>query len=219
MQSTCQQMIYMKCQALFSLKNNNIHFRVSSATNLLYALRVNKNLVGLIKLGASKIGLNYNSIKYMWTWHFYFGSLREMRKIANIYTRKHVQNQKIINILPWEHNIITVYSLVNWIWNLFIFSDDLFSLPYCPGKTLVVGASYVSLECGGFLQALGLDVTIMVRSILLRGFDQQMAEKVGEYMQNHGINFIRPCVPTKVGSGWKKKKSAERGRFQLCVPV
>ena len=77
-------------------------------------------------------------------------------------------------------------------------SDDLFSLPYNPGKTLVVGASYVSLECGGFLQAFGLDVTIMVRSILLRGFDQQMAEKVGEYMQNHGIKFIRPCVPTKV---------------------
>ncbi|XP_016120468.1 thioredoxin reductase 1, cytoplasmic-like, partial [Sinocyclocheilus grahami] len=26
-----------------------------------------------------------------------------------------------------------------------ITSDDLFSLPYCPGKTLVVGASYVAL--------------------------------------------------------------------------
>ncbi|KAI0214950.1 Thioredoxin reductase 3 [Lamellibrachia satsuma] len=31
-----------------------------------------------------------------------------------------------------------------------ITSDDLFSLPYCPGKTLVIGASYVSLECAGF---------------------------------------------------------------------
>ncbi|KAL3852967.1 hypothetical protein ACJMK2_016572 [Sinanodonta woodiana] len=79
-----------------------------------------------------------------------------------------------------------------------ITSDDLFSLPYCPGKTLVVGASYVALECGGFLQAFGLDVTIMVRSILLRGFDQQMAELVGSYMENHGINFIRSCVPTKI---------------------
>ncbi|RVE72410.1 hypothetical protein OJAV_G00042770 [Oryzias javanicus] len=42
-----------------------------------------------------------------------------------------------------------------------ITSDDLFSLPYCPGKTLVIGASYVALECGGFLAGLGLDVTIM----------------------------------------------------------
>merc|ERR1711964_278503 len=36
-----------------------------------------------------------------------------------------------------------------------ISSDDLFSLPYSPGKTLFVGASYVSLECAGFLASLG----------------------------------------------------------------
>jgi thioredoxin reductase (NADPH) len=77
-------------------------------------------------------------------------------------------------------------------------SDDLFSLPRSPGKTLVVGASYVALECAGFLRAFGLDVTVMVRSILLRGFDQQMAELIGTYMQNHGVSFVRPCVPTKI---------------------
>ncbi|XP_014673857.1 PREDICTED: thioredoxin reductase 1, cytoplasmic-like [Priapulus caudatus] len=79
-----------------------------------------------------------------------------------------------------------------------ITSDDLFSLPYSPGKTLCVGASYVSLECAGFLAGLGMDVTVMVRSILLRGFDQQMAEKVGAYMENHGVKFIRGAVPTKL---------------------
>lgn len=62
----------------------------------------------------------------------------------------------------------------------------------------MVGASYVSLECGGFLKAIGMDVTVMVRSILLRGFDQQMADKIGDYMGLHGIDFVRPCVPTKV---------------------
>uniref|UniRef100_A0A3Q2Y0K6 thioredoxin-disulfide reductase (NADPH) n=1 Tax=Hippocampus comes TaxID=109280 RepID=A0A3Q2Y0K6_HIPCM len=76
-----------------------------------------------------------------------------------------------------------------------ITSDDLFSLPYCPGKTLVIGASYVALECGGFLAGLGLDVTIMVRSILLRGFDQEMADRAGEHMEEHGIKFIRKYVP------------------------
>ena len=91
---------------------------------------------------------------------------------------------------------VMIYSL------LLCFSDDLFSLSYCPGKTLVIGASYISLECSGFLAALGLDVTVMVRSILLRGFDQQMAEKIGEYMSTHGIKFIRPCVPTKVSTTW-----------------
>ena len=53
-----------------------------------------------------------------------------------------------------------------------ITSDDIFSLKQSPGKTLVVGASYVALECAGFLTALGYDTTVMVRSILLRGFDQ-----------------------------------------------
>ena len=52
-----------------------------------------------------------------------------------------------------------------------ITSDDIFSLKKAPGKTLVVGASYVALECAGFLTALGFDTTVMVRSILLRGFD------------------------------------------------
>lgn len=66
----------------------------------------------------------------------------------------------------------------------------------------MVGASYVALECAGFLVGLGLDVTVMVRSILLRGFDQDMANKIGEYMEEHGIKFIREFVPIKVGSKW-----------------
>ncbi|XP_051270659.1 thioredoxin reductase 3 isoform X1 [Dicentrarchus labrax] len=79
-----------------------------------------------------------------------------------------------------------------------ITSDDLFSLSYCPGKTLVIGASYVALECGGFLAGLGLDVTVMVRSILLRGFDQDMANRAGEHMEEHGVKFLRKYVPVKV---------------------
>ncbi|CAM5154277.1 unnamed protein product [Natator depressus] len=79
-----------------------------------------------------------------------------------------------------------------------ITSDDLFSLPYCPGKTLIVGASYVALECAGFLAGIGLDVTVMVRSILLRGFDQEMAERAGAYMETHGVKFVRKFVPIRI---------------------
>lgn len=39
---------------------------------------------------------------------------------------------------------------------------------------------------------------IMVRSILLRGFDQEIAEKIGDFMKLNGVNFIRPTVPEKV---------------------
>lgn len=80
-------------------------------------------------------------------------------------------------------------------------SDDLFSLDHNPGKTLCVGASYVSLECAGFLRSIGCDVTVMVRSIYLRGFDQQMAGLVSDYMGKYGVKFVRPCVPTSVRSG------------------
>mmetsp|Transcript_33091 Transcript_33091/g.83178 ORF Transcript_33091/g.83178 Transcript_33091/m.83178 type:complete len:514 (+) Transcript_33091:171-1712(+) len=80
---------------------------------------------------------------------------------------------------------------------LCISSDDVFALEEPPGKTLVVGASYVALECAGFLVGVGFDVTVMVRSILLRGFDQQMANQIGEYMRRHGTKFIQPATPTR----------------------
>mmetsp|Transcript_13224 Transcript_13224/g.19936 ORF Transcript_13224/g.19936 Transcript_13224/m.19936 type:complete len:535 (+) Transcript_13224:57-1661(+) len=79
---------------------------------------------------------------------------------------------------------------------LCITSDDIFQLDHPPGKTLLVGASYVALECGGFLHGLGYDTTVMVRSILLRGYDQEVAEKIGDYMKEIGVKFIRPATPT-----------------------
>ncbi|XP_046391053.1 thioredoxin reductase 1, mitochondrial [Ischnura elegans] len=88
--------------------------------------------------------------------------------------------------------------------DLGITSDDIFSLKYPPEKTLVVGGGYVGLECAGFLSGLGFDVTVMLRSIALRGFDQQMATLIREDMERRGIKFIDECIPTnmqKVGKG------------------
>ncbi|KAM6423155.1 thioredoxin reductase 2, mitochondrial isoform 1-T1 [Liasis olivaceus] len=89
-----------------------------------------------------------------------------------------------------------------------ITSDDIFWLKKSPGKTLVVGASYVSLECAGFLTGLGLDTTVMIRSIPLRGFDQQMANLVTNHMEASGTRFLKKCSPTKV-------KKAENGRLRV----
>lgn len=80
-----------------------------------------------------------------------------------------------------------------------ITSDDIFSLPYNPGKTLIIGASYVALECAGFLHGLGYDVTVMVRSIILRGFDRQCSDLIRNYMENiEKIKFIDKCVMKKI---------------------
>ncbi|KAG5184506.1 electron donor-dependent reductase [Tribonema minus] len=79
-----------------------------------------------------------------------------------------------------------------------ITSDDIFSLDHSPGKTLVVGASYIALECAGFLTELGFDTTVAVRSILLRGFDRQSAEKIGEVMEASGTRFVKGAVPSSI---------------------
>lgn len=79
-----------------------------------------------------------------------------------------------------------------------ITSDDLFSMTKPPGKTLIIGASYVALECGGFLTAMGFDTTVMVRSILLRGFDQDMANLIGQHMELYHTKFIRSSTPEKL---------------------
>jgi thioredoxin reductase (NADPH) len=78
-----------------------------------------------------------------------------------------------------------------------ISSDDVFWMKKPPGKTLVVGGAYIALECAGFLATLGFDTTVMVRSILLRGFDQDIANKIGDFMEKHGTKFARGMVPEK----------------------
>ncbi len=69
----------------------------------------------------------------------------------------------------------------------------------------------MSLECAGFLKGIGIDVTVMVRSILLRGFDQQMANMIGDYMEKHHVKFIKGSVPIEI----IKIKDGEPGEY--CV--
>lgn len=79
-----------------------------------------------------------------------------------------------------------------------ITSDDIFQKKAHPKRTLVIGASYISLECAGFMHGLGVDVTVAVRSILLRGFDQQLAEQIGENMERSGVRFLGTTVASKI---------------------
>lgn len=83
---------------------------------------------------------------------------------------------------------------------LAISSDDVFSLPKSPGKTLIIGASYIALETAGFLAGLGLDVTVMVRSIVLRGFDRDIAGRIADDMASgsHAVRFLRGAVPDRL---------------------
>jgi thioredoxin reductase (NADPH) len=109
-----------------------------------------------------------------------------------------------------------------------ITSDDVFSLKASPGKTLVVGASYVALECAGFLRGLGFEVTVLMRSVPLRGFDQEMAAHIVTDLEREGVVFMRDAELVRVeapegseGSGrkvasWKAPRRAAEGD---AVPV
>ena len=56
----------------------------------------------------------------------------------------------------------------------------------------------IGLECAGFLKGLGYDATILVRSIILRGFDQQMADMVMQAMIEKGIDFKMGAIPQSI---------------------
>jgi thioredoxin reductase (NADPH) len=78
-----------------------------------------------------------------------------------------------------------------------ISSDDIFSQKKPPGKTLVVGASYIALECAGFTHGLGFDTSVMIRSIPLRGFDQDIAGRIVGFMKSEGVKFVEKTVPSR----------------------
>lgn len=78
-----------------------------------------------------------------------------------------------------------------------ISSDDLFWMKNPPGKSLIIGAGYIAMECGGFTSGMGHDTFLMVRSTPLRNFDQDMVSKVVEDMTDDGVTFLMKCEPTK----------------------
>lgn len=94
---------------------------------------------------------------------------------------------------------------------LAITSDDLFSLKQAPGKTCVVGAGYVSLECAGMLASLGAgDVTVLVRSKPLRTFDQEVVAPVVDYMARRcNVRIVEGVLPKSI-------EKLPNGRLLVC---
>ena len=89
---------------------------------------------------------------------------------------------------------------------LCVTSDDIFKLKKSPGKTLIIGASYIAIECASFLKSLGFDVSLMVRSIILRGFDRDMADRLEKVLERDNINFYKKCVPVSFSKSDEKIK-------------
>lgn len=72
---------------------------------------------------------------------------------------------------------------------LCITSDDLFWRQKPPGRTLVIGAGYIAMECSGFLRLMGYEVDVLYRSVVMREFDQEMARRIMDHMAGLGVKF------------------------------
>ena len=78
-------------------------------------------------------------------------------------------------------------------------SDGFFELKECPKKAVVVGAGYIAVELAGILNALGSEVTLVVRGDkLLKKFDREIIEYLEQYLQKEGINILFSSNVTKV---------------------
>eukprot|EP00030_Apusomonadida_sp_AF-17_P006122 a677752_82.p2 GENE.a677752_82~~a677752_82.p2 ORF type:complete len:543 (+),score=269.64 a677752_82:173-1630(+) len=151
-----------------------------------------QNHIGSLSWGY-KVALREESVEYR----------NELGKIVDAHTIEVTNRKRQTSRITADKIVVAVggrpaYPDIPGAQEYCLSSDDIFSHDAPPGKTLVVGAAYVALECAGFLTGLGFDTTVMVRSILLRGFDQEMANKVGAYMESEGTKFIREAVPTRV---------------------
>jgi glutathione reductase (NADPH) len=72
-----------------------------------------------------------------------------------------------------------------------ITSDGFFELTELPQRVAVVGSGYIAVELAGVLNALGTDVTLLLRGeTLLRGFDAMLRESLMEEMLNAGVNIL-----------------------------
>ncbi|XP_059489563.1 thioredoxin reductase 2, mitochondrial-like [Neocloeon triangulifer] len=79
-----------------------------------------------------------------------------------------------------------------------ISSDDIFSLETPPGKTLVVGAGFVGMECASYLLSLGFPVTLMTRSPPLQRLDKQMVSLVMRDMADAGLRILSGGLTTSL---------------------
>ena len=80
-----------------------------------------------------------------------------------------------------------------------ITSDDFFELEKRPGRVLVAGSGYVSVELAGVFNALGSETHVIVRKDrVLRSFDRMLSMELMEAMQKSGIALDTGVIPASV---------------------
>ncbi|MBT3042750.1 MAG: glutathione-disulfide reductase [Candidatus Thiodiazotropha sp. (ex Codakia orbicularis)] len=90
-----------------------------------------------------------------------------------------------------------------------ITSDGFFALEALPQRVAVVGSGYIAVEIAGLLNAMGADVTMLLRGEqLLRPFDAMLRECLMEEMISAGINIV---TSSRIG----EVRKAANGKLDL----
>lgn len=103
-----------------------------------------------------------------------------------------------------------------------ISSDGFFDLPELPKKAVVVGAGYIAVELAGVLNALGSDVTLVLRrDKALREFDDIVRDTLDKEMVRQGITILRDTggVASIVADGDKKTVNLSNGDVASVADV
>jgi glutathione reductase (NADPH) len=79
-----------------------------------------------------------------------------------------------------------------------ITSDEALDLMSMPDRIVIVGGGYIAVEFAGIFAGLGADVTLMVRSSVLREFESEVADELTEAMKAEGIKVVVGESPTAV---------------------
>jgi glutathione reductase (NADPH) len=76
-----------------------------------------------------------------------------------------------------------------------ITSNEALDLKARPQRVVIVGGGYIAVEFAGIFNALGSDVTLVIRSgQVLRGFDQDVRATLAEELEKTGIKIRRDCI-------------------------
>jgi glutathione reductase (NADPH) len=76
-----------------------------------------------------------------------------------------------------------------------ITSNEALDLKKRPQRVVIVGGGFIAVEFAGIFNALGSDVTLVIRAgQILRGFDQDVRATLAEELEKSGIKIRRDCV-------------------------
>ncbi len=80
-----------------------------------------------------------------------------------------------------------------------ISSNEIFDLPQCPQRLLIVGGGYISVEFASVFARLGAKVDLAIRAdMVLRGFDNEMRAGAMAALTEAGVTVHPHVMPTQI---------------------